>query len=230
MKYSIEILGNNGLNNIISQIISAVVPILVMIVTLYVGGRRSKKEWRIKESQFKENLEKNENYYQQNIWLQRENNRVSQMPFLFLNQDIKMEDRKGKYTFLPEVTNLGNGTALDINVKFESDKEENTIKGLPFVYKKQIDNRTEIYRYTEFLFTNVLPVNSKASFELLLDIYENGKQKEQNCDVIAGEVWFTIRYKDTYYNEYEQDYMFQYWAGGIGRVESYLPHLLNKSS
>lgn len=41
---------------------------------------------------------------------------------------------------------------------------------------------------------------------------------------------FSVKFKDTYYNEYEQDYMFQYSVAlGIGRIESYLPRLVKKN-
>lgn len=58
-------------------------------------------------------------------------------------------------------------------------------------------------------------------------IFDNEKEVSQESNFLAGTVNFTIKYKDTYYNDYEQDYMFQYSAvSGIGRVKSELPRLI----
>lgn len=229
MKYMQNILENEALINGIFLIISVVLPIMVMIFTLRSQNKRLKEENEIKERQFKETLQRNDRYHDESVRLQGENNRISQIPFLFLNHDIKIGNRQGKHTFVLEIINIGNGTALDVSVKCESDREGSKVNGLPFVYKDQIYKRVEIYRYTGFLFTNAIPIDSKASFELLLDVYENDVEVPQEGNLLVGEVRFKIKYKDIYYNEYEQDYMFQYsLAIGVGRVESYLPRLVKQ--
>lgn len=242
MEHIVKILENDALVTGISLIISVVVPIFVMIITLCVGGRRAKKESESKEAQFKETLKqnnlhhedtlkKNDLYHKESMELQEENNRVSQLPFLFLNHDFKLENRNGRYTFPLEIINVGNGTALEISLKLESDEAWNIITGVPFVYKKQTSDGTQIYRFHDFLFTNALPVHSKASFSLVLMLYDNEEEVSQEDKPIGDEVKFTIKYKDTYYNEYGQDYMFQYSTKtGIGQVNSYLPYLIKKNA
>lgn len=209
----------------ISLIISIVIPILVMICTLCSQKKSAERERKLNEEQFKETLMVNDKCHNESMQLQKDNNRVSQLPFLFLNQDFIIGNREGRFIFPLEITNLGNGVALDIKVKYKTENHR-----LPYVYKEQLYQREEYYRYTGFLFTNVLPVNSKASFELLLDIYENGKEVLQKDKIMSGTVCFSITYKDTYYNEYEQEYMFQYASGiGVGRVETYLPRLIKEN-
>ncbi len=229
MECIINLLENEAFVNGISLIVSVTVPILVMIFTLCSQNKRAEREIESRREEFQETLKKNDNYHQESIKLQEENSRISQLPFLVLNQDITIEKRGENYIFPLEIINIGNGIALEISVQTESDYGEK-IKGLPFVYKEEILEYTKIYRYIGFLFTNVLPTSSKASFELMLSIYENEEVLIQKDELSIGEVHFIIKYKDAYYNEYEQDYMFQYSAIiGVGRVESSLPRLVKKN-
>lgn len=224
-----SILENVAVINGISLIISVVMPILVMICTLRSQNKRAKIEQKFKEKEFQETMQKNEKYHQESMQLQEESVRVSQRPFLFLNQDFEIGNRKGRHTFPLEITNLGNGTAFQIAVKWESGEIGNCINGLPIVCMERMVERIKIYRYTGYLFTNVLPVGSKASFELLLQVYDDGNEISQD-NLTSGKVQFSIKYEDSYCNEYEQDYMFIFSvATGIGRVESYLPRLVKKN-
>ena len=226
----IKMLENTALINGISLIISVLIPILVMVCTLRSENKRFERQMKEAEKEFKKTLQTEMEHYSGNMQLQKENSRVSQLPFLFLDPNIKLGERMGSIIFPLKICNKGNGTALDIRVVSRPDGAGKGIgAGLAFVYKEKMGENINIYRYTGYLFTNVLPVNSEAEFELLLDSY-NERQGNLRADQnIGGTVCFSIKYKDTYYNEYEQQFMFQYsYSYGVGRCESYLPHLVKQ--
>lgn len=230
MAWYSNLLKNEEIRYLISIILSILVPMIIMEITRKSDEKISKIELRSSQEQFKATLQNSEKQHIENMESQEINNRISVLPFLFLNQNLKLDKRDGRLIFPLEITNLGNGVALDINIKFTIDKNGG-IGRFPYVYKKQISEYLELYMYTGFLYTNVLPVNSKASFELLLNIYEDGKELIQENITTFGEVLFTITYKDSYYNNYEQKYMFQYGLGmHVGRVESYLPCLVENNT
>ena len=224
------ILENVALVNGISLTISVLIPILVMVWTLRSENKRFKRQMEEAEKEFNKTLQTEMEHYLGNMQLQKENSRVSQLPFLFLDPNIKLDERRERIIFPLKICNKGNGTALDIKVVSRPDGAGKGIgAGLAFVYKEKMGENINIYRYTGYLFTNALPVNSEAEFELLLDSY-NERQGNLRADQnIGGTVCFSIKYKDTYYNEYEQQFMFQYsYAYGVGRCESYLPQLVKQ--
>jgi hypothetical protein len=221
-----KVIENQALMSGLMVIGSNFVPILIMICTFRFQKKRYQEEFRIREKEFQDTIERNEKYHQESMSIQEENNRISQIPYLLLNRDFKIGTRKENYIFPLEIKNIGNGIALDIKIKWEEDRQGDRCQGLPYVYQRQISEYIEYYRYSDFLSTNVLQINAQASFELLLDIC-NEEMLLREKGMVSSEVCFTIAYKDAYYNEYEQKYMFQYSTGiGIGRVETYVPQLM----
>lgn len=236
MEGIMKILENQALINGISLIVSVAVPILVMVFTLRSQTKRFKKENKVKKKQFRKTLKKNDVHHEESMRMEKEKSRICQLPFLFLKKDVIIEDHQGICVFPLEITNIGSGTALDVSVetvkvKDENDKEGSVLGGMPFVHKEIKFGNVKIYRYTSFLSTNAIPVNSNAMFKLSLNLYKNGLEISQEDHFLTGEVEFAIKYKDIHYKKYRQKYMFQYGRGiGVAKVESYLPHLIKKDS
>ena len=110
------ILENVALVNGISLTISVLIPILVMVWTLRSENKRFKRQMEEAEKEFNKTLQTEMEHYLGNMQLQKENSRVSQLPFLFLDPNIKLDERRERIIFPLKICNKGNGTALDIKV------------------------------------------------------------------------------------------------------------------
>lgn len=213
-----NLLGNDAVFNTISLLVSVAVPVFIMKHTIRNEKKMAEEDAKVKEEQFNKEIE-----------LREEKNKVSQLPFLFLNTDIKLGKRDGRCLFPLEFINVGNGVALDITVVIKDEDEANKVYSGSCVCVNKKCNKEFLYRYTDYMFTNALPVNSKSSFEVTLALYENGEELSQEEPMIADTICLLVKYKDAYYNEYIQEYMINYSVGiGIGRVESGLPKQIYK--
>lgn len=212
-------LGSDAVFNTISLLISVVVPVFIMKHTIRNEKKMAEEDAKVKEEQFNKEIE-----------LREEKNRISQLPFLFLNTDIKLGKRDGRCLFPLEFINVGNGVALDITVVIKDEDEANKVYMGPCVCINKTCNKEHLYRYTDYMFTNALPVNSKSSFEVTLALYENGEELSQDDTAIADTICLLVNYKDAYYNEYIQEYKINYSVGiGVGQVKSELPVQVNRA-
>lgn len=205
--------------------ITIITSFVIVKITLKAEQKINKLNLEIQQNQQKTELETQERLHIESIEIEKEQVRANLLPFLKLEQNIEIEKRDTNYVFPLKVTNYGNSGAFEISVQFETLKN----RGLCYVCKEDLGKEIRYYQYTDFLFDNVLPVGQSATFGILLDICIDGLDYQNNNEFVAGEIQFSILFKDSLYNQYKQAYMIQYTSTlGSGRVESYLPQLVKK--
>ena len=217
-----NLLNNIPLVNGISLIIAIVIPLVVMSCTLHSQSKQYKAEMKARDSQFVNYLKQSAKNHNESLQAKANSDRIAQLPFLSLGQVVHEGKRNGHKTFSFEIENLGNGVALDISVETEAGNQ-----GWPIVYKNSLASHSKEYLYTDVLSSNVLPIYSKAKFEILLMCFDNGNEESQEGVVFSERVYFSIKYKDAFLNDYKQQYKFEYGTGsGVGIIESGLPELI----
>ncbi len=217
-----DLLNNIPLVNGISLIIAIVIPLVVMSCTLHSQSKQYKAEMKARDSQFKNFLQQSAKNHSESLLAKANSDRIAQQPFLSIGQVIHEGKRNGHKTFSIEVENLGNGVALDISVATETGNHD-----WPVVYMNSLCSDSKEYWYTDVLSSNVLPINAKAEFEILLMCFTDGNEESQEGMVFSDCVYFSIKYKDAFLNDYKQQYKFEYnTSRGIGIIASGLPELI----
>ena len=213
----------NILNNeVFWHFVTVVTSFIIVEITLSSERKNNRESIEMQEKQQKEQQQIDERLHNESLQVEKEQVRVNLLPFLKLEQEIKIGQRNGYYAFPLTITNLGNSGAFDVKVEYKVLDNH-----LCYVYKDELCGDVDYYQYTGFLFDNVLPVGHSGSFEILLDSFRNGEHLQKSDKVAIGEVHFSVLFKDSLYNQYRQEYMFQYDSkSGCGRVESYLPQLI----
>lgn len=223
VKMVVEALKKIVENQIFWNFISSIVPIIVMIITLRFEEKKNIKNAEIQKEQLNKQLEEEKILHKQSLELEKKEVRANLLPFLKLERDIKIFQRHGHYCFALKIINIGNGGAFDVCVRYKTDGIDAS-----YLYKIEFLENAEYYHYAGFLFQNVLKVGDYGEFEISLHSYENGKSIQQKNT--SGTVLFTIMYKDSLFNIYSQEYMFNYnLTNGIGRVETYLPKMISEN-
>lgn len=202
--------------------ITVISSFIIVMITLSSERKNNRESIEVQRKLQKEQHQINERLHKESLQLEKEQVRANLLPYLKLEQKIKIGQRNGYYVFPLIITNWGNSGAFDVKVEYKV-LDNNLI----YVYKHKLCDNIDYYQYTGFLSDNVLPVGYSGSFELCLDNFRNGEHFQKNEKVTIGEVHFSILFKDSLYNQYRQNYMFQYDSkDGCGRVESYLPQLI----
>jgi len=210
-------------NDAFWNLVAIISSFIIVKITINAERKLSNKNLELQEKQQKEVSAKEEKLHNESIAIEREQARATLLPFLMLNQEIKLSKRNENYIFPLKITNYGNSIALDIKIKYDD------IDNICFVYKERSFDTTQYYQYTGFLFDNVLPTNYSSEFEFLLDVCENRNHYLKLQEPFAGKIHFSILFKDALYNQYQQDYFILFsTTSGCCRVESYLPKLLKK--
>lgn len=199
--------------------VTVVTSFIIVEITLRSERKSNRESIEIQQKQ----QQIDERLHNESLQAEKEQVRANLLPFLKLEQEIKIGQRGGYYVFPLTITNLGNSGAFDVNLEYKVSDNNH----LCYVYKDELCDDVDYYQYTGFLFDNVLPVGHSGSFEILLDSFRNGERLQKSDKVAIGEVHFSVLFKDSLYNQYRQEYMFQYNSKSVcGRVESYLPQLI----
>ena len=209
------------LNDTFWNFISVVSSFIIVKITLKFEEKSSIENIELQKNQQIERQKLDERLHNENLHVTSEQVRATLFPFLKLEQKITIGQRGEQILFPLKVTNLGNSGALDVQIEFKASDE----LGFLYVDKCKRFDRTDYYLYTDVLYDNVLPVGYSGSFEILLASYKEGEGLIKS--EAFGEVHFSILYKDSLYNQYRQEYMFQYGTDRkCYRIESYLPQLI----
>ncbi|WP_394886339.1 hypothetical protein [Clostridium butyricum] len=198
---------------------------LVVKITLVADKRKNNENLEISNKQHREVIEEEKKLHNESLELEKRQVRANLLPFLILKNNIKLGRRGNGYTFPLKVTNIGNGAAFDIRVDYvESQYNE------CYVYKEDYGNVIRYYEYSDYLYKNCLTFNDSANFEFILNNQVNGVNYSPMEKLVGGKILFKLLFKDAVYNQYEQEYMIKYSSKGeCGRIESYLPKLVNEN-
>ena len=207
-----------GLCNILNSevlwnFVTLISSFIIVKITMKGERRINRENIAIQEQQQGEQRQQEERFHNESIQIEKEQVRANLLPYLKLKKEINIGERELNLFFKLSLQNVGNGGAFDVQVEYKASEDNDLI-----IY----DDGLDCYRYSGFLFDNVLPVGESGSFEILLDKYSKDK-------VASGRVYFSVLFKDSLYNQYRQKYMFDYNTNlGVGRVESNLPQLIKE--
>lgn len=196
----------NFILELAKSVISGVILDFLNLKTNKKGSIRSEEQFY---TQFNENHE----YNVKNEKIAKETARINQMPYLFLNQGIITRIENGLSIPLT-FENQGNGTAVEIELEYGKDAYGSPIIAANNGLYETDDRKTEKYVYIigKYLFHNVIAPGREESCSLNLyfykeDSYDNGDYKQlQAPDEYQDDLYFSIKYKDMYGNEYRQKY------------------------
>lgn len=214
-----------GIIDLAEVLISPIISLIILFLTLRHDKKQFEVQIRNQEREHKETLQIMEQEHIQSLKQQSEINRIAAMPYLLLDKEISVYIEKDILYFALSFFNKGNGTAIELtgkyNEKLSNDlcpmcKTSWAIYGCacPFDYE-----------------TSVVRPDNKCRFDLYQDIINEGMSK-LNCDKVE----FTILYKDMYFNQYEQTFMFWFWDNNensqieITRVSTCSPTLIKEIS
>lgn len=198
MLESVAWLNECGIIDLIGIIISPIISIFILWLTLNHNKNQFSIQIQKQEKEHRENIEKSEQQHKQLLKQQQEENRIAAMPYFVMDKKIETYFENETLFFTISVTNVGNGTAIELTGKYIDgiSKESlcpmcETISaiygcGCPFDYE-----------------TNVATPKSTCRFDMYQKrIIDN--QGEINVDKVT----FSILFKDMYFNLYEQQFMF----------------------
>lgn len=220
-----ELIQNILKNEIFWHIMTIITSLLVVKITLVAEKRKNDKNLEISNKQHREVIEEQKKLHDESLEIEKRQVRANLLPFLILNDEIKLGRRGAIYTFPLKVTNIGNGGAFDIKVDYtESDDMQ------CYVHKENYGNIVLYYNYSGYLYRNCLTFNDSAEFEFILNNQVDGVNFSSMEKPIGGRIYFKLLFKDAIYNQYEQEYMIIYSENGeCGRIESYLPQLVTEN-
>ncbi len=180
------------------------------------------------ENQHIENKEITENNHKEMLNEQIKYNRISVMPYLILDKNIKFNLAYRKGFLGLTFQNKGNGTAIEIQGSFiETNTEDILLK-----YCFASTGIANYYYGTPFSMESDVARNSESCCMEMSRIPTG----ELNSPYDFDEVYFKVTFKDMYLNQYEQTFMFQFRENTkkaeyeVFRVESYTPRLLEKQA
>lgn len=212
-------------NEIFWHMMTIITSFLVVKITLVSEKRKNDKNFENSNKQHREVIEEQKRLHYESIELERKQVRANLLPFLILNDGIKLEKRGENYIFSLRVTNIGNGGAFNIKVDC-MESEDNRC----YVYKENHGAIVLYYDYWGYLYRNCLTFNDSADFEFMLNNQVNGVNFSRIEKLMGGRIFFKLLFKDAIYNQYEQEYMILYSSNGeCVRVESYLPQLVDEN-
>ena len=213
-------------SDIFWNFVSVITSFIIVKITLNSEQKNNRYSIIMQEKQQMEQQQIDEKLHNENVRVTKAQERANLLPFLKLERDIKMAHRGENYYFPLIITNLGNSGAFDVKIEYKVEKDI----CLCYVDKHEVGERIDYYQYNGYLYDNVLPVRQSGVFTISLCSYRNGKCLSLSDKAVAGEVHFSILFKDSLYNQYRQKYMFQYQSScEYGRIESYLPQLVEES-
>lgn len=197
----IERFYTTGIIELIGVIMSPIISLIILFVTL----RHDKKQFEIQtenqEIEHKKDLQIMEQKHVQSLKQQSEINRIAAMPYLVLDKEISLYTEGDRLYFVLSFFNKGNGTAIELTGKYDEKISDDLCPmcktfwavygcACPFDYE-----------------TSVVRPDNNCRFELYQNIINEGEFK---CDKVK----FTILYKDMYFNQYEQTFMFWFEKNG----------------
>lgn len=214
-----------GIIDLIGVIISPIISLIILFLTLRHDKKHFEIQMRNQERDHNENLQIMEQEHIQSLKQQNEINRIAVMPYLVLDKEISLYTQRDRLYFGLSFFNKGNGTAIELRGKYNEKLSDDlcpmckttwAIYGCacPFDYE-----------------TSVVRPDNKCKFDLYQDIINEG-MFSLKCDKVE----FSILYKDMYFNQYEQTFMFWFWNNGensqmeITRVSTCSPILVKEFS
>ena len=198
-----------------------IVSFIIMCITLFVQKMLNKLSLKEQRMEFKKSFEAQEKHYLENQKIIKEQHRLSIMPYLIM-EDIKIKNRDDNTVFYITLKNIGNNIATNISV--------NLLKESPSIQIYKFGKAKKEYAYSDFLFDNILQVNSSGSFGVTFICDPNGIATDcKSTFKNVGELEFTVTFYDIQLDKYTQSFFFQYNVANsaypIGRQETYPPTL-----
>ncbi len=191
-------LRDSGILDLLSIALSTLIPLIILYTTL----KHSKEQFGLQlKQQLKEhleNIEKMEYQHKEIMQQQSECNRIAAMPYLIIDKsDITISKENNTIYFNIPFKNIGNGTAIKLTGKYLSNLSEAYLspmcETLSSVYgcASPFDYETDVLKANDISYIML--------YQLLI---------KPNTPVNCDEVTFKILFKDMYYNQYEQQFMF----------------------
>lgn len=214
--------------NNITDWIMVIITFVYAVVTIGIFWA-NKKAADVAKSQLEgqiKSAEEERNYYQQSLNQQKEDSRISRMPFFFLSKDISFGIREDCLVLCLKLTNCGNGSAIQIGlVSTDSAQSEKS----PAVYANAVLNF--IYIQSDELSRNFAKSDETIKLELLRELPIAEKHLSED------RVTIQISFQDILGNKYVQKIWFEYhvsdFYNGIGKIGFYQcdpPTLVNEKS
>lgn len=161
--------------------VAAIIPVIVLIVSL----NHSKKQQA-------DALNAANNKFLKSQKLQKEEIRVSKMPYLQLS---RCSSGTEKATL--EVKNCGNGAAFKVHPKLIGDSCEifkgNSVGGIP-ADLIQSGNMSD----------SIIPVGNVGKFDIAVSRHVISNSEPTSSKISCGSASVTLCFKDSFFNEYEQ--------------------------
>ena len=111
---------NNILNNeVFWHFVTVVTSFIIVEITLSSERKNNRESIEIQEKQQKEQQQIDERLHNESLQVEKEQVRANLLPFLKLEQEIKIGQRNGYYVFPLTITNLGNSGAFDVKVEYK---------------------------------------------------------------------------------------------------------------
>lgn len=180
----------NGMLDFVGLISSTVVPIIIMLVTLKSEKKSAKRDAIEREQQYQESMKISQQQHMEQLKTQNDINRISIMPYLIC-KTVEKHGNKDKVSLDFIFTNIGNGSAVELTVKYLNDNDS------PMAIS---DTFLATYNCSQPFddFSSVVQPNNVCRFSVkqnLKDIAVN-----ENKDKFS----FIVCFKDMKMNQYEQ--------------------------
>ena len=182
----------NGILDFVGLILSTIVPIIIMIVTLKSEKKSAKQDAIDREQQYQESMKIAKQQHLEQLKTQNDINRISIMPYLIC-KTVEKHGNKDKVSLDFIFTNIGNGSAVELTVKYLNNNEQ------PMAIS---DTFLAMYNCSRPFddFSSVVQPNNVCRFSVKQKL--KGVALEENKDKFS----FIVCFKDMKMNQYEQKF------------------------
>jgi len=195
-----------------------VVALASTLIFYYVWNKRNIKKL---QEQHERDLEQVERHHEDQLKVQNRLNRVSVMPYLVIDShldDMNSSIRKmynlndkGGYDFEVNVSNKGSGSALLISPVQD---EDCLICNTPIATYKYITKTSDFC-------SDIIPPSKGGFIKIEVVI----KKDRPNKNVYSEKISFQLKFKDLFFNEYEQEFDLELSTFKVVETTSHIPRL-----